>query len=215
VGDPSLTVLAGTNGAGKSSVGGEWLSQAGGTYYNPDMAAREIREANSGMTLEAANGHAWNEGFRQLEEAIRHREDFAFETTLGGETITATLERALDEGMDVSIWYVGLEGVDLHIARVRERVGKGGHPIPEEAIRRRYDASRRNLIRLMGRLAALKVFDNSGPADPDQGEAPNPTLILYLRKGKILAPDETALARTPDWAKPIVEAALALQEGRK
>ena len=209
---PAITVLAGTNGAGKSSVGGAFLRQAGGAYFNPDEAAREILHANPGMGLKEANGLAWQEGFRQLQEAILRRRDYAFETTLGGETIVAALEAALDAGMDVSIWYVGLGTVGLHIARVLARVAKGGHPIPEEDIRRRFRTSRLNLIRIMGRLAVLKVFDNSLEADPRRGRPPRPALLLHLRRGRILAPDLKALARTPDWAKPIVEAAFQARQ---
>jgi predicted ABC-type ATPase len=212
VASPVITVLAGTNGAGKSSVGGEFLRQAGGYYFNPDEAAREILQAKPGMKQEEANSLAWGEGFRQLQEAIRLRKDFAFETTLGGTTIADTLEKALDEGLEVSIWYVGLATVDLHIARVRARVASGGHDIPEDHIRGRFNASRLNLVRLMGRLTALRVFDNSAQAEPFQGRPPQPALLLDLRKGKILAPDRATLARTPEWAKPIVEAACTWEE---
>jgi len=207
---PAITVLAGTNGAGKSSVAGEFLRLNGGACFNPDEAAREILGANPGMELKTANGLAWKEGLHQLRKAIRLRQDYAFETTLGGATIAATLQRALDEHLDVSILFVGLATVDLHLARVRERVAKGGHPIPEDDIRRRFETSRLNLIRLLGHLTELKVFDNSVQADPHQGLAPSPTLVLHLRGGKLLGPDRLVLAQTPEWAKPIVEAALAL-----
>jgi predicted ABC-type ATPase len=211
---PSITVLAGTNGAGKSSVAGEFLRLNGGAYFNPDEVAREIIGANPGMELTAANGLAWKEGLHQLQKAIRLRQDFAFETTLGGGTIAATLQRALDEHLDVSILFVGLATVDLHLARVRERVAKGGHPIPEGDIRRRFETSRLNLIRLLGHLKELKVFDNSAQADPHQGLAPSPTLLLHLREGELLGPGRLVLAQTPEWAKPIVEAALALVDAR-
>jgi predicted ABC-type ATPase len=69
----------------------------------------------------------------------------------------------------VRVWYVGLSSPELHIARVRARVAKGGHDIPEPRIRERYDASRLNLIRLLPRLSELWVYDNSVEADPDAG----------------------------------------------
>jgi predicted ABC-type ATPase len=76
----------------------------------------------------------------------------AAETTLGGATMTALLDPALRLGQTIYISYVGLEGVDLHIARVRARVALGGHDVPEERIRQRYDSSRANLVRLLPRL---------------------------------------------------------------
>ena len=95
-------VLAGTNGAGKSSIGGAALRAAGAEYFNPDEATRRIMTANPGVSLEDANGAAWQEGRRLLESAIDTRRDFAFETTLGGNTITTLLERACTAGIGLA-----------------------------------------------------------------------------------------------------------------
>ena len=100
--------------------------------------------------------------------------------------------------------------IPLHMARVRSRVARGGHDIPEEKIRQRYDQSRINLIELMPRLTELRVFDNSFDADPHAGRAPQPNLILHLAKGKIL--EMVELSRTPQWAKPLVAAALKISK---
>ena len=203
---PGIYVLAGTNGAGKSSIAGAMLLRQRVEYFNPDEAARRIRAANPGISQTQANGAAWHEGKRLLERAIAERLDFAFETTLGGRTITALLERAAARGFEVRIWYVGLNGPELHIARVRARVVKGGHDIPEPRIRERYDASRLNLIRLLPSLSELWVYDNSKDADPDAGMAPEPRLVLHVRHGAVVGPRD--LARTPEWAKAIVAAVI-------
>src|SRR5260221_605369 len=127
---PRIYVLAGTNGAGKSSLMGAMLLQQGVEYSNPDHAAQRILSVNPGISQANANSAAWYEGKRLLERAITERLDFAFETTLGGKTITNLLDKALLEGVEVRVWYVGLEGVERHIARVRSRVAQGGHDIP-------------------------------------------------------------------------------------
>jgi predicted ABC-type ATPase len=212
VASPTIVVLAGTNGAGKSSIGGELLRAVGVPYFNSDEVAREIRIEFPGMAPNEANSLAWREEVRQLNEAIRLGKNFAFESTLGGHTITATLQGALDAGIEVRIWYVGLESADLHLARVQARVARGGHPIPEQTIRERFDSSRLNLIRLMDRLTELKVFDNSAQADPNLGKAPKPRLLLHLQQARIVGPGLAALKHTPGWAKPILEAALSLGE---
>lgn len=202
-----ILVLAGTNGAGKSSIGGELLLAAGQRFYNPDLAARDLLAANPGMSQQRANGAAWLQGRLLLERAIEARGNFSFETTLGGTSMTALLQAAADAGLDVRIWYAGLASAELHIERVRRRVAKGGHDIPEETIRRRFDQSRRNLIQLMPSLAELKVFDNSAEGDPDAGVAPAPQLVVHLRNRRIVGP--AGFADTPQWAKPIVAAAVA------
>ena len=203
-----VTVLAGTNGAGKSSIAGATLRSFRGEYYNPDEAARAHREAHPGATVEDANAAAWEFGRSLLDEAIRDRKDFAFETTLGGRTIASLLERAAGAGLDVRIWYVGLATVELHLKRVQQRVRLGGHDIPEAMIRRRFENGPRNLIRLMPRLASLRVYDNSAPGDPAAGVALKVLLILHMEKRRIVGPKSLTL--TPEWAKPIVARALEL-----
>jgi len=202
---PWIYVLAGTNGAGKSSIGGAALIQNRTEYFNPDDATRRIQSANPGIGPDEANSAAWMEGKRLLERAIAERCSFAFETTLGGKTISRLLEEALSRGIEVRVWYAGLSSPEVHIARVRSRVQKGGHDVPEAKIRERYDSGRLNLIRLLPKLTELKLYDNSEEADPDAGVAPEPKLLLHMKRGSIISSCDLAL--TPDWAKPILAAA--------
>jgi predicted ABC-type ATPase len=201
-----IYVLAGVNGAGKSSIGGAMFREAGASYYNPDEAAHLLRKSHPRLTASEANSAAWQQGRRLLERAIAERLDFAFETTLGASTMPKLLAAAIDGGTEVRIWYAGLDSVERHIERVRARVRKGGHDIPEAEIRRRFDNSRLNLIHLMPGLAALRVYDNSEEADPARGRAPAPRLVLHLERGRIAGPRD--LAKTPGWAKPVVAAAM-------
>ena len=203
---PCIYVLAGTNGAGKSSIAGATFLAKGADYFNPDDAAARIRHAKPHLSEAEANSQAWNQGTRLLQRAIAERCNFAFETTLGGNTIPALLSSALSAELEVRVWYAGLSSVGLHIARVRARVEKGGHPIPEQKIRQRFDRSRLNLIRLLPRLTEVLVYDNSNEADPDAGERPEPKLLLHMAYGKIIATCDLPLI--PEWAKPILAAAL-------
>ncbi|MCM3902957.1 MAG: zeta toxin family protein [Pyrinomonadaceae bacterium] len=205
---PSVYVIAGVNGAGKSSVAGETLRQVGADYYNPDEAARKFLAANPTLTQTEANSAAWHEGVRLLKRAIGEQLDFAFETTLGANTIPRLLKKAANAGVEIYVWYLGLDGAELHIARVKSRVARGGHDISEADIRRRYEQSRLNLIDLLPVLRALRMFDNSAEADPAGGKTPKPILVLSMERGKILGPRD--LTHTPGWAKPIVAAALKL-----
>lgn len=206
----AIYVLAGVNGAGKSSVGGAMFRAQNADYYNPDEAARKILALHPRVDLADANSHAWALGKSLLVKAVARRENFAFETTLGGKTIANLLAGAASSGCEILVWYAGLSSVDLHIARVRARVRSGGHDIPEADIRRRWNHSRENLIRLLPALAGLRLFDNSAEADPKKGRAPQPRLVLEMDRGKITGTGN--LASTPDWAKPIVAAALKMQQ---
>ncbi len=205
---PRFYVIAGVNGAGKSSIAGATFRALGSDYFNPDEAARRLMAANSGLSQKDANGIAWRQGVRLLTRALEERLDFAFETTLGGHTITQLLGQAASGGIEVHIWYVGLTSPELHLERVRARVSRGGHDIPERDVRRRYEHSRLNLIALLPHLTALRVHDNSLEADPAAGKVPLPRLVLQMERGAMIGPAD--LSPTPDWAKPIVAAALKL-----
>jgi predicted ABC-type ATPase len=206
---PEIYVLAGTNGAGKSSVIGAMILKQGATYFNPDEATKRILAANPGITLADANSTAWHEGTRLLQRAINERLDFAFETTLGGRTITEMLQSAMAAGVDVRVWYVGLNSAELHIARVKARVARGGHDISTERILERYDRSRYNLIRILPKLSELRVYDNSVEGDPNSGTLPKPRLILHMDGKRIV--EIIDLNDAPEWTKPLLAAAIRLQ----
>ncbi len=207
---PVLFVLAGVNGAGKSSIGGHLLERAGLGWFDPDTFARGLL-AETGCTQVEANAAAWHEGMRRLDAAHAARANHAFETTLGGNTVPARILDAT-RSHDVLMWFCGLDSPERHIARVRARVAAGGHDIPEAKIRERYPAALENLIALMPHLAQLQVYDNSAEAAPG-APIPDPVLLLEMQHGRLTTPiDLATLRRTPDWAKPLLEAALQLQK---
>ncbi len=217
---PQIFVLAGTNGAGKSSVGGATIRARGGQYFNPDEAAARIRQAQPHLSATQANSAAWHEGKRLLQHAIAQRQHYNFETTLGGKTFTRLLTEAAQSGIEVRIWYVGLDSPETHLARIRARVKHGGHDIPEADVRRRFDHSRLQLVTLLPHLQELRVYDNSTEASPQQDQAPRPRLVLHWVRhaaagqatsattGDLRMPATPAdWAATPAWAKPLVVAA--------
>lgn len=212
---PVLVVLAGVNGAGKSSIGGHQLAQAGLTWFNPDTFARELRAA-TGCSEEEANARAWAEGLRRLDDAIVSHQDYAFETTLGGRTIAGRIHEAATTH-DVIVWFCGLRSADLHVSRVRARAAAGGHDIPEPRIRERYSTTRLNLVALLPDLAELRVYDNSTSVDPGE-PIPDPILVLEMIDGDVVRPardDAAALAAVPEWGRPVVEAAFTLPRRRR
>lgn len=209
---PVLYVLAGVNGAGKSSIGGQHLADHGigeDDWHNPDRVTRGL--VARGMALDDANAAAWTLGRDLLATAIETRRSFVFETTLGGNTIPRLIATAAATH-DVILWYCGLDTPERHIARVRARVARGGHDIPDDRIRTRFESSQRNLIALLPDLAELLVYDNSTEAGTDADDpVPEPMLVLHVAHGEVLYPStHNELVRTPHWAMPIVEAALEL-----
>ncbi|WZB61347.1 hypothetical protein WJ970_29010 [Achromobacter xylosoxidans] len=137
---------------------------------------------------------------------MRTRKTYAFETTLGGDTITQKL-MAASASHDVLVWFCGLRDAAQHIQRVRLRVARGGHDIPEDRIRQRCRTSLLNLIILMpraGAAARLRQQRRRGRGHGGAGAA----LVLGMDQGRLtfpITPDD--IRATPDWAKALVAAA--------
>ena len=205
---PTLHVLAGVNGAGKSSIGENTFRAEGSVVFNPDTIAQKIRALHPDISLPLANGHAWQIGKSLLEQAIGERRDYRFETTLGGRTIFRLLRDAARGEHRLHVWFCGLESPEMHLHRVRARVWKGGHDIPEEKIRERWEGSRKNLIRLLPHIHHLRVYDNSSEVNLAQGEPPLPVLWLEMKDRRITAPAD--LSGAPDWVQPIIAAGMRL-----
>lgn len=202
----AITVAAGVNGAGKSTIIGRYIVLAGGEYYNPDE--RTSAYVQAGLRADEANLRSWQDGFSALQRAVDSNGHFTFETTLGGKSIVTELFRALALGRSLTIYYVGLDSVDRHLQRVAARVRRGGHNIPETKIRERYQTSRENLLGFIGTQANIRAWDNS---DEDEKGLPRPVEVLCIERNRLKYPDTLqALKATPDWAKPLVARALAV-----
>ena len=131
--------------------------------------------------------------------------------TAGESVVTHRRRYGARDGVDSMVDLLLLDranprSVAFQLARVRARVRRGGHDIPEADIRRRFETSRVNLVELMPVLAALRVYDNSAETDPARGRPPAPRLVLHVDRGRIVAPVD--LAATPQWAKAIVARAI-------
>jgi predicted ABC-type ATPase len=197
-----ITVIAGVNGAGKSSILGENVRFYGGEYFNPDEVAQSILKDNPEYGIEHANSEAWALNFEQLKRAIANNEDYTFETTLGGNSITEALLNGMENGVLVRVLFCGLSSADLHIERVAARVARGGHAIPEEKIRERWSNSIHNMMLLVAKCHAVRVFDNSAPLN--EGKAAPVTLFAMQDDGFTVAPLEVM----PSWAKPLASSAI-------
>ena len=208
-----ITVLAGTNGAGKSSIAGAMLREAGGEYFNPDEETRQILSANPGMDEEPPTHWHGAPMSSTCRPPSNTETDYTFETTLGGRTITGLLWEAAAAGLEVCVWYCGLDNPELHLQRIRSRVAHGGHDIPSDRVRERYTSSQQNLIRLLPHLYHLVAYDNSIDANPAAGHLPAPRKVLEWHAGTLRYPGTPAqLQRTPEWAQALVAYAFDLAQ---
>ena len=197
-----ITVIAGVNGSGKSSIIGSSLRACGAEYFNPDEKAQELLSEDPQISTAEANGLAWKTGIEMLSRAIEDGSDYVFETTLGGNSIPEKLHEAADKGQGLNIIFCGLSSPEKHLERVASRVANGGHNIPEEKIRDRWIKSISNMAILIPRCNGIKVYDNSN--DLIDGK-PNPILLFSMHNGTF---KNGPIENMPSWAKPLATAAI-------
>jgi len=83
---------------------------------------------------------------REIRAFAKQRASFAFEATLSGRGQIALLRQLKAKGYNIHIFFLWVKNVDLALSRVRERVLRGGHDVPEAVVRRRFDRSMRNFL---------------------------------------------------------------------
>jgi predicted ABC-type ATPase len=158
-----LIVLAGPNGAGKSTAAPALLAGALGIqdFVNADVIAQGL----SGFQPEAAAMEAGKIMLRRLRELAEGRLSFAFETTLAARSYAPWIAELMKDGYAFDLFFLWLPSADQAVLRVRERVRAGGHDIPEEAIRRRYEQGPANFFGLYQPIATTwQIYDNSDPS---------------------------------------------------
>ncbi len=143
---PDIVVIAGPNGAGKSTLAPALLRD---TLKIPEYVnADTIAEGLSAFAPEDASFDAGRVMLGRLQDLAEAGKDFSFETTLASRFYAGWLAKLQKKEFRVSLIFLWLDDVGLAIERVRERVRAGGHDIPEETIRRRYERGLRNLFDL-------------------------------------------------------------------
>lgn len=158
--NPNAYIIAGPNGAGKTTFAREFLPNYANckTFINADLIAE-------GMAPFSPESAAFRAGRLMLEEIEFHAsrgEDFGFETTLSGKGHIRVVRGLKKRGYEVHIFYLWVPSAELALSRVRGRVLRGGHNIPEAVVRRRFERSIRNFLGEYRQLGDRWImFDNS------------------------------------------------------
>jgi predicted ABC-type ATPase len=157
---PQVAVLAGINGAGKTTASQHLLREAMRipSFTNADAIARGL----NAFDVESVAVKAGRVMLEHLHELAAARKSFAFETTLSGRAYAPWLAGLAREGYAVHLLYYWLESADVAISRVAERVRAGGHHVPDDTVRRRYARSVRNFLELYRPVVTTwQVYDNT------------------------------------------------------
>jgi predicted ABC-type ATPase len=158
---PTIYLIAGCNGAGKTTFAKEFLPSIGVIRF---LNADEIARGLSPLRPEAVAFKAGRLLLNELRELIDRHETFALESTLSGRTYVRLFESAKQRGYVIELHFVWIPDPREAIRRVRQRVIAGGHDVPVEDIKRRFARSIRHLLDDYGPLAnKWFLWDNSAP----------------------------------------------------
>ena len=182
---PKLTIVIGANGAGKST----WCDRnrkkrLPSDFYNADSIAKGLGDWNSPRKQQAARELV----DRTIEEHLRTKTDFGFESTYSGNSRPDIVRRAKSLGFQIEAIFVGTVSSDINVERVAGRVrAKTGHDVPVNEIQRRWTAAQENLTRTANALDKIELIDNSEKAT---------RRAVRIRDGR----ETGRTSRVPKWA---------------
>lgn len=149
----TYTIIAGVNGAGKSSLTGVLRQEMNDLGVIVDVD--KLAAANGGNNILAGRL-----AIERIRSCLKKGVCFTQETTLSGSLTAHTARQARESGYAVRMYYVGLDSAEESLARIANRVRKGGHDIPADDVRRRFAGRVKSLSAVLPYCAEATFFDN-------------------------------------------------------
>jgi predicted ABC-type ATPase len=186
-----LWLLAGGNGAGKSTFYNQHLAKYGIKFVNADLIAKDIDSENpEDLSYQAATVAA-----KIREDLISQGVSFCFETVFSHKSKIDFLASAKANGYTIILVYIHLFDSSLNEARVKQRVSEGGHSVPTEKIHSRIPRTMKYIKTALSIVDEARILDNSSKDNPFQQ-------ILVMKSGNF----ESKADLLPEWAKNLLPA---------
>ena len=191
---PTLCVVAGPNGSGKTSttvqlLANEWSE--GSLYINPDNIAQEqFGDWNSPEAVLKAARYATDLRYKCLNE----KRDFVFETVFSSDEKLEFLRRAHESGFFIRFFFVCTSNPKINVSRITKRYLEGGHEVPISKIISRYFKSLENACEAIEFVDRAYIYDNSV-------EDHLPQLLFRMTEGKVFKQYTDDI---PEWAIPLM-----------
>ncbi|AXQ96087.1 zeta toxin family protein (plasmid) [Cereibacter azotoformans] len=182
---PSLVLLAGPNGAGKSTL---YQTRVAPGFAGPFINADLIQRDDLGDASMEASYRAAAIAEERRTKLLEDRKSFATETVFSHPSKLDLLAAARERGYIIVVLHVGVGDPELSVARVKGRAAEGGHDVPEDKIRARFDRGQPLIRQAVLQADRGMVFDNSGLNEP-------PHLVLLFAGGRLVQ----AEAILPNW----------------
>ena len=156
---PDIYLIGGPNGAGKTTTALRIFPALGVTHF---INAYAIAQGLSPLDVAGAARATGRLMLEQMEMRLARGDDFALESTLASRSLAPFIESCKAAGYNFILFYVWLRDADLAVERVAQRVESGGHDIPDDVIRRRYERGCHNFFELYRPLAdQWSMWNNS------------------------------------------------------
>lgn len=180
----TYTIVAGVNGAGKSSLTGVLRTEM--TNLGKIVDVDKMIVKCGGNVIEGGK-----KSIELIDNCLEKEICFTQETTLSGHRILNTVKKAIEKGYYIRLYYVGLNTVEESLARIENRVKKGGHNIPDTDVKRRFGKRFEDLV------AILQYCDEATFYDNENGFA----AVAEYKNGEILQIGNLK----PEWLKELIE----------
>jgi predicted ABC-type ATPase len=135
-----IVIIAGGNGAGKTTFARAFLQEYDYEFLNADEIAKSLSAENPAKRKISA-GKLF---FQKLNEAVAQNKSILIESTLSGRYLQRYIENLKKRNYQTTIIFLFVESPEVLIERIAERVKKGGHFVPEEDVRRRFARGKQN-----------------------------------------------------------------------
>lgn len=182
---PVYTIIAGSNGSGKSTFRHLYPEFIVGDIVDPDVISIQLSPGLSKLEKDAA---AARKAIEICNKCLEDKISFLQETTLSGRciNINKNITLARLQGYDIRLIYLAVESSDIAIRNINERVKNGGHHIDDSTVKKRFEQSYKNLLDISKRVNKINVFDNSSRGYNE---------LLSIENGHILFKD----SNMPSW----------------
>jgi predicted ABC-type ATPase len=184
-----LWILAGGNGAGKSTFYDKFLANRGITFVNADLIAKDIDAEN----LENLNYKAATIAAQLRDDLLEQGISFCYETVFSHESKIDFVGKAIARGYEIILVYIHLDNPELNEARVHQRVTTGGHNVPVDKIYTRIPRTMKHIAKVLPLVSEARLLNNSYRDDPFKQ-------VAIVKKGQ----RTYVIDPLPDWAEAIL-----------